>query len=57
MMNTDLVASVVLLLPFVIVHVVVLMQILDDIRTITRTLNFIHWDILESKKYTIQNSA
>lgn len=57
MMNTDIVASVVLLLPFVIVHVVVLMQILDDIRTIARTLNFIRWDILESKKYTIQNSA
>lgn len=57
MMNIDLVAACLLLLPFVIVHVVVLMQILDDIRTITRTLNFIHWDILENKKYTIQNSA
>lgn len=57
MMNTDLVASVVLLLPFIIVHVVVLLQILDDIRKIARMLNFIHWDILESKKYTIQNSA
>ena len=50
MMNIDLVAACLLLLPFVIVHVVVLMQILDDIRTITRTLNFIHWDILENKK-------
>lgn len=57
MMSTDLVASVVLLLPFIIVHVVVLLQILDDIRKITHMLNFIHWDILESKKYTIQNSA
>lgn len=57
MMNTDIVASVVLLLPFIIVHVVVLLQILDDIRKIARMLNFIHWDILESKKYTIQNSA
>ena len=57
MMNTDLVASVVLLLPFVIVHVVVLLQILDDIRTITRTLNFIRWDIYANKKYTTENSA
>lgn len=48
-MNTDVVAACVLLLPFIIVHVVVLMQILDDIRKITRTLTFIHWDILESK--------
>lgn len=57
MMNTDIVAACVLLLPFIIVHVVVLMQILDDIRKITRTLTFIHWDILASKKYTIENSA
>lgn len=57
MMNTDLVASVVLLLPFVIVHVVVLMQILDDIRTIKRTLNFIRWDIYASRNYATENSA
>lgn len=56
-MNTDVVAACVLLLPFIIVHVVVLMQILDDIRKITRTLTFIHWDILASKKYTTENSA
>lgn len=57
MMNTDLVAAIALLMPFVIVHVVVLMQILDDISTIKRTLNFIRWDIYANKKYTTENSA
>lgn len=56
-MNTDVVAAVVCFLPFIIVHVVVILQILDDIRNIKRTLNFIRWDIYESRKYTIENSA
>lgn len=57
MMITDIVAVCGLLLPFIIVHVVVLMQILDDIRKITRALNSIHWDLWESRKYTIENNA
>ena len=57
MMNTDIIAACVLLLPFIIVHVVVLMQILDDIRTITRTLTFIRWDLYASRNYATENSA